>query len=468
MKVGSETKYQTRQVWFGGDGEAWVRILAGVDEGSPALSVYANRKYAGPTLRYVICRTVTPIHYRHVQLQDYVTVCGRTGAHYYLHVPLQDKYERIMGKYLYELYTHLHKGKVKNNFGKITLSTLNRDLNLNLHLIDSLIYCENSPLDHAGAEAEPHLCPGGLNCWTLTHFVACDGEIGAQIPEVGHWKLTCPVALAPFMVSVIHLFLLARKDTLICCEATPRLSPSDPPSHKIGFRLALDRAEDLKPVDPRRLEGRLRISSVRSLREYTSHVRGTSSLMLCPFSCMQLTWRGSFIVLDRRRKEPLPSPSPPASSEFEHVPSYSGGVSHPTSPLGLSQSSLTSSTSSPEELSLRDLSIRLKRSVSSGSTFKSRIGVLCHEGVYKISFTIEYFRRYFGRAVEISGWSECTGDMRASVANRYDDVNINIINNNNRTYTNFNQDRFFKAEPYTRLFWISRGLGDGDATTLLT
>nr|CAD7394300.1 unnamed protein product [Timema cristinae] len=166
---------------------------------SPALSVYANSKYAGPTLRYVICRTVTPIHYHHVQLQDYVTLA---------------------------------------------------------------------------------------NALVVLSSTSEDGDMEVRI---------------------------------------------------------------------------------------------------------SLTWRGSFIVLDRRRKEPLPSPSPPASSEVEHVPSYSGGVSHPTSPLGLSQSSLTSSTSSPE----------------------------------------------------------CTGDMRASVANRYDDVNINIINNNNnRTYTNFNQDRFFKAEPY--------------------
>nr|CAD7400385.1 unnamed protein product [Timema cristinae] len=50
------------------------------------------------------------------------------------------------------------------------------------------------------------------------------------------------IQLAPSMVSVIYLFLLARKDTLVGCEATPHLSPS----HKIGFRLALDRAKSLK------------------------------------------------------------------------------------------------------------------------------------------------------------------------------------------------------------------------------
>nr|CAD7431417.1 unnamed protein product [Timema monikensis] len=42
-------------------------------------------------------------------------------------------------------------------------------------------------------------------------------------------------------VSVIYLFLLAWKDTWVSCEATPRLSCSRPPSHKIRFRLALDR-----------------------------------------------------------------------------------------------------------------------------------------------------------------------------------------------------------------------------------
>nr|CAD7197495.1 unnamed protein product [Timema douglasi] len=43
----------------------------------------------------------------------------------------------------------------------------------------------------------------------------------------------------------MHLFLLARKDTLVGSESTPRLSPSHLPSHKIGFRLALDRAKGI-------------------------------------------------------------------------------------------------------------------------------------------------------------------------------------------------------------------------------
>nr|CAD7405795.1 unnamed protein product [Timema cristinae] len=51
-----------------------------------------------------------------------------------------------------------------------------------------------------------------------------------------------------FRESVNQLFLFVRKDTLFGCEATPRLSPSHPPSLKIGFRLALDRDKGLKPA----------------------------------------------------------------------------------------------------------------------------------------------------------------------------------------------------------------------------
>nr|CAD7201643.1 unnamed protein product [Timema douglasi] len=51
------------------------------------------------------------------------------------------------------------------------------------------------------------------------------------------------IKLAPSTFSLIRLFLLARKDTFVGSEATPSLSPSRPPSHKIGFRLALDGAK---------------------------------------------------------------------------------------------------------------------------------------------------------------------------------------------------------------------------------
>nr|CAD7442813.1 unnamed protein product [Timema bartmani] len=41
----------------------------------------------------------------------------------------------------------------KQLFGKTTLSTPNRDSNLDLPVIDILVYCESSALDHAVTEA---------------------------------------------------------------------------------------------------------------------------------------------------------------------------------------------------------------------------------------------------------------------------------------------------------------------------
>nr|CAD7444575.1 unnamed protein product [Timema bartmani] len=44
------------------------------------------------------------------------------------------------------------KGVWKKHFRKTTLSTPNRDLNLDLTVISSLVYCESSALDHAATE----------------------------------------------------------------------------------------------------------------------------------------------------------------------------------------------------------------------------------------------------------------------------------------------------------------------------
>ncbi|CAG2057431.1 unnamed protein product [Timema podura] len=43
-------------------------------------------------------------------------------------------------------------GRLENNFGLTTLSTLDRDSNLDILIISSLVYCENSALDHAVTE----------------------------------------------------------------------------------------------------------------------------------------------------------------------------------------------------------------------------------------------------------------------------------------------------------------------------
>nr|CAD7398800.1 unnamed protein product [Timema cristinae] len=54
--------------------------------------------------------------------------------------------------YLYEVYIHLSGGRVENHFGKITLTTPDRDLNLNFSGINILVYFESDALDHEGTE----------------------------------------------------------------------------------------------------------------------------------------------------------------------------------------------------------------------------------------------------------------------------------------------------------------------------
>nr|CAD7585764.1 unnamed protein product [Timema genevievae] len=55
--------------------------------------------------------------------------------------------------YLKYVYPHLHQEKLENHFVKTTLNTPNRDLNLDLSVIGSLVYCESSVLDHAATKA---------------------------------------------------------------------------------------------------------------------------------------------------------------------------------------------------------------------------------------------------------------------------------------------------------------------------
>nr|CAD7413768.1 unnamed protein product [Timema poppensis] len=63
---------------------------------------------------------------------------------------IDDKFGKFEIKKLIEGYLqHLCVGKVENNYAKTTLSISNRDSNLNLPVIGSLVYCESSPFDHA-------------------------------------------------------------------------------------------------------------------------------------------------------------------------------------------------------------------------------------------------------------------------------------------------------------------------------
>nr|CAD7413628.1 unnamed protein product [Timema poppensis] len=52
-----------------------------------------------------------------------------------------------------KMYSHLRGRRVENHFGKSPLSTLDRDSNLELPVIGSLVYCESSTLDQTATEA---------------------------------------------------------------------------------------------------------------------------------------------------------------------------------------------------------------------------------------------------------------------------------------------------------------------------
>nr|CAD7435207.1 unnamed protein product [Timema monikensis] len=53
-----------------------------------------------------------------------------------------------------EVYPLVSEGRVKNNLGKSTLSTPDRDSSLALPVISSLVHCESSALDHKATEAD--------------------------------------------------------------------------------------------------------------------------------------------------------------------------------------------------------------------------------------------------------------------------------------------------------------------------
>nr|CAD7393192.1 unnamed protein product [Timema cristinae] len=53
-----------------------------------------------------------------------------------------------------EVYPYLHRGRVENHLGKTTFSIPDQDSNLNLHVIGTLVYCENYALDYVGDVAQ--------------------------------------------------------------------------------------------------------------------------------------------------------------------------------------------------------------------------------------------------------------------------------------------------------------------------
>nr|CAD7461938.1 unnamed protein product [Timema tahoe] len=83
-----------------------------------------------------------------------------------------------------EVNSHLRGGRVENQFGKITLSTLYQDSNLDLPVIGNLVYCESSALDHAATEAGHEIRPEELG------IVGEKGEKQKQPFMVAFFKVT--------------------------------------------------------------------------------------------------------------------------------------------------------------------------------------------------------------------------------------------------------------------------------------
>nr|CAD7392421.1 unnamed protein product [Timema cristinae] len=54
--------------------------------------------------------------------------------------------------YLEEVCPNLHGGRMENHFGKMTISTPNQDLTLDLTVINTLVYCKSKALDHAATK----------------------------------------------------------------------------------------------------------------------------------------------------------------------------------------------------------------------------------------------------------------------------------------------------------------------------
>ncbi|CAG2058457.1 unnamed protein product [Timema podura] len=57
--------------------------------------------------------------------------------------------------HLDEVYPHLYGRRLDNQFGNTTLSTTDRNLNLNLPVTISLVYCENDIVDHVATKEKP-------------------------------------------------------------------------------------------------------------------------------------------------------------------------------------------------------------------------------------------------------------------------------------------------------------------------
>nr|CAD7458139.1 unnamed protein product [Timema tahoe] len=62
-----------------------------------------------------------------------------------------------------EVYPHLRKGRLETHFVKIALNSSNRDSNLDLPVITSLVYCESSALDPAVTEVGQGFIEGFLD-----------------------------------------------------------------------------------------------------------------------------------------------------------------------------------------------------------------------------------------------------------------------------------------------------------------
>nr|CAD7443752.1 unnamed protein product [Timema bartmani] len=64
-----------------------------------------------------------------------------------------------------KVYSHFRGWGVGNHYGKTTLSRPDRDSNLSLSVIGSLVYCDSNALDHAAIKSGHDLADGALSSW---------------------------------------------------------------------------------------------------------------------------------------------------------------------------------------------------------------------------------------------------------------------------------------------------------------
>nr|CAD7456031.1 unnamed protein product [Timema tahoe] len=94
-----------------------------------------------------------------------------------------------------EVYLHLSGGKVENHFVNTTLSTPNRDLNLDHPVIGNLVYCESSALDQTATEGDK--MPSNMRKALMTTISPVKEQSTTKVTVVGSGQVGIGSGLLP-------------------------------------------------------------------------------------------------------------------------------------------------------------------------------------------------------------------------------------------------------------------------------